>query len=223
MFTLKSESKIKISLSIKYLSYFNLTQKFSNWTYSVSTVSDQDLPVAKWLERDSTWLVRVKGSSPSRVASLRGPWLESSHESQKCDSSRDSSRVTSHESTPLALIHRCFLSRCSSNLIRAYKTYVRPLVEYAPQVWSPHTKSLLGLVEGVQRSFTKRLPGLNSLTYAQRLTSLQLQSLEHRRLISDLVMTFNIIQGYTALNFDDFFSFSKNLSSRGHPFKLNFP
>ena len=32
-------------------------------TDSVSTVSDQDLPVAKWLERDSTWLVRVKGSS----------------------------------------------------------------------------------------------------------------------------------------------------------------
>ena len=67
----------------------------SNWTDSVLTFSDQDLPVAKWLERDSTWLVRVKGSSPSRFASLRGPWLESSHESQKCDSSRDSSRVTS--------------------------------------------------------------------------------------------------------------------------------
>ena len=122
-----------------------------------------------------------------------------------------------------ALIHRCFLSRCSSNLIRAYKTYVRPLVEYAPQVWSPHTKSLLSLVEGVQRSFTKRLPGLNSSTYAQRLTNLQLQSLEHRRIICDLVMTFNIIHGFTALNFDDFFSFSTNLSSRGHPFKLNFP
>ena len=86
-----------------------------------------------------------------------------------------------------------------------------------------HTKSLLNLVESVQRSFTKRIPGLNSLTYAQRLTSLQLQSLEHRRLISDLVMTFNIIHGNTALNFDDFFSFSTNLSSRGHPFKLNFP
>ena len=99
-----------------------------------------------------------------------------------------------------ALIHRCFLSRYSSNLIRAYKTYVRPLVEYSPQVWSPHTKSLLSLVEGIQCSFTKRLPGLNSLT-PNGLTSLQLQSLEHRRINSDHFMTFNIIHGYTALNF----------------------
>ena len=121
------------------------------------------------------------------------------------------------------LLFTAAFSRCSSNLIRAYKTYVRPLVEYAPQVRSPHTKSRLNLVESVQRYFTKRLPGLNSLTYAQRLTSLQLQSLEHRRLISDLVMTFNIIHGYTALNFDDVFSFSTNLSFRGHHFKLNFP
>ena len=64
---------------------------------------------------------------------------------------------------------------------------------------------------------------LNSSTYAQRLTNLKLQSLEHRRIISDLVMTFNIIHGFTVLNFDDFFSFSTNLSSRGHPFKLNIP
>ena len=36
------------------------------------------------------------------------------------------------------LIHRCFISRSIPNLIRAFKTYVRPLLEYAPQIWSPH-------------------------------------------------------------------------------------
>ena len=106
--TLKSESKIKINIISTYyiLKLLQLTWRRNFQIEPIPfrrSLNDHDLPVAKWLERDSTWLVRVKGSSPSRVASLRGPWLESSHESQKCDSSRDSSRVTSHESTPLQI------------------------------------------------------------------------------------------------------------------------
>ena len=34
-------------------------------------------------------------------------------------------------------IFRCFLSRNTVNFLRAYKTYVRPLVEYVSTVWSP--------------------------------------------------------------------------------------
>ena len=30
-----------------------------------------------------------------------------------------------------------FHSRSIPNLVRAFKTYVRPLLEYAPQIWSP--------------------------------------------------------------------------------------
>ena len=36
-----------------------------------------------------------------------------------------------------------------------------PLVEYTTHIWSPHLKSNLKLLESVQRSFTKRLPGLS--------------------------------------------------------------
>jgi hypothetical protein len=122
-----------------------------------------------------------------------------------------------------ALIHRCFLSRSTPNLLRAFKTYVRPLVEYATQIWSPYLLSNLSHVESVQRSFTKRLPGLSNFTYAERLALLQLQSLEHRRLISDMVTCYNIVHGNIALSFNDFFSFSNNSSSRGHSLKLNVP
>jgi len=122
-----------------------------------------------------------------------------------------------------SLIHRSFVSRNVANLIRAFKTYVRPIVEYAPQIWSPHQISLINLVEGVQRSFTKRLPGLASLSYADRLALLQLQSLEHRRLLTDLVTCFNIVHGYTALTFEDFFSYSNLKTTRGHRFKIVIP
>ena len=69
-----------------------------------------------------------------------------------------------------ALIHRCFLSRNTTNLLRAYKTYVRPLLEYGTVIWSPSLIHLITNIESVQRRYTKRLPGLKHLTYAERLT-----------------------------------------------------
>jgi len=40
------------------------------------------------------------------------------------------------------LIHKCFISRDVFILIRAFKVYVRPTLEYALCTWSPHCKSL---------------------------------------------------------------------------------
>ena len=63
-----------------------------------------------------------------------------------------------------------------------------------------------------------------SLSYAERLTNLKLQSLEHRRMIFDLILVFKIIHGFSCLHFDDFFSFANNnRSSRGHSFRLYIP
>ena len=104
-----------------------------------------------------------------------------------------------------ALIFRCFLSRDCANLIRAFRVYNRPLLEYSSTVWSPSTKYLIDDIEGVQRSFTKRLPGYGELSYEQRLRRSKLQSLEHRRLISDLITCYNIVHGHSSLKFSDFF------------------
>ena len=44
--------------------------------------------------------------------------------------------------------------------MRAFITYVRPIVEYNSVVWSPSSAHDIDAVERVQRRFTKRLPGL---------------------------------------------------------------
>ena len=121
-----------------------------------------------------------------------------------------------------AIIHRCFLSRNVNNLILAFKTYVRPLLEYAPQVWSLHLSYLIDAIESVQRSFTKRLPGFANLTYAERLTNLKLDSLEQRRMHFDVTLCYNIVHGLSAIRFDDMFTFN-NSCTRGHSLKLNVP
>ena len=120
-------------------------------------------------------------------------------------------------------IFRCFLSRNNGYLVRAFKSYVRPLVEYVSTVWSPSDIGLMHALESVQRRFTKRLPGFSNMSYADRLINLNLQSLEHRRLINDLVMSFKIIHGLVDIDLNDFSTISNNTSLRWHPFKLVVP
>jgi len=64
---------------------------------------------------------------------------------------------------------RAFVSRDRSLLLRVYLVYVRPLVENNFVIWSPCLKQDIEAVERVQRRFTKRLPGLGKLSYAERL------------------------------------------------------
>jgi len=52
----------------------------------------------------------------------------------------------------------------------------------------------------VQRRFTKKLNGLKSMSYEQRLNALNTESLELRRLKLNLVQMFKISRGYTAID-----------------------
>ena len=67
------------------------------------------------------------------------------------------------------LIYKCFISKDTTTLLRAFTTYVRPLLEYATCIWSPQHVTVVRQVESVQRRFTKRLPGLKHLSYDDRL------------------------------------------------------
>ena len=122
-----------------------------------------------------------------------------------------------------ALIFRGFLFRNTSNLVLAYNSFIRPLLEYAAPVWSPSLTHLNDSIESVQRAFTRRLPGLSKLTYCERLQKLKLQSLKHRRLLHDLVLCFKIVHGFSALQFTDFFKFSNTSFTRGHSLRLAIP
>ncbi|MFZ2538165.1 MAG: reverse transcriptase family protein [Oscillospiraceae bacterium] len=122
-----------------------------------------------------------------------------------------------------ALVRRCFLSRTTDNLIKAYITYIRPLVEYASVIWSPSHITLINAIEKVQKNFTKRLPGLKNYPYSERLNILKIQSLEHRRLLADLTFCYNIVHGLSAVTFDSMFKFRNNRALRGHSLSLEIP
>ena len=120
------------------------------------------------------------------------------------------------------LIRKCFLSRDPDILLRAFNVYVRPILEYASSVWSPKYINQIDKIESVQRRFTKQLRGYKHLDYRSRLTALRQESLEKRRLIQDLVLTYKIIFGLLDVQSCDFFTLRPmtNTATRGNPYKI---
>jgi hypothetical protein len=119
-----------------------------------------------------------------------------------------------------ALILRCFLSRDADNLKLAFCTYVRPIVEYASPIWSPHTQKDTDLLENVQRRFTKSISKLHYLPYTARLSSLNIPTLACRRTHIDLCTVFRILHHFTNLNPTIYFTLRLSSVTRGHPFTL---
>jgi len=121
------------------------------------------------------------------------------------------------------LLLRCFQSKNVESLVSAFKVYVRPIIEYCSVVWNPCLLKDIKTIETVQRKFTKRLPGMKTLSYHQRLVKLGLESLELRRLRADLLFTYKLVFGITDLKLSDFFTPNFHRTSRRHRYQLYLP
>ena len=129
-------------------------------------------------------------------------------------------KISTRAMTRANLIHKCFLSKNRSSLLRAFKSFVRPVLEYNSPVWSPRLVKDIKRIESVQRRFTKRIPGLENIKYYERLKVLDLESLESRRIKADLILTYKILFGHIQLDVDRYFKFATLSTTRGHNYKL---
>ena len=120
----------------------------------------------------------------------------------------------------LSMVRRTFSSGDVLTLIWAYKVFVRPILEYASPVWSPHLVADIDNIESVQRCFTKSLRGMRDKSYVDRLEILDLQTLECRRLMADLTLTFQILHGLVNFPTECLFTLRVGDRTRGHSRKL---
>ncbi|EYB87808.1 hypothetical protein Y032_0257g414 [Ancylostoma ceylanicum] len=111
-------------------------------------------------------------------------------------------------------------------LVKAFKTYVRPIVECGTTVFSPFTKKDIDLLESVQNSFARKLMfRCSTVRYSlipngyERRKQLGLFSLHSRRLKNDLIMAFKILKGEMSVEPRDFFDLTPS-RTRGAHFKL---
>lgn len=121
----------------------------------------------------------------------------------------------------LAITKRTFEYMDPEIFCLIFKSMVRPHLEYAAPIWSPHTMKQKEIIENVQRRATKLVPGLKDLTYPERLKILKLPSLAYRRARGDMIQVFKLTThpgGYDPTLPKLFTTNTSNL--RGHSKKL---
>jgi len=73
----------------------------------------------------------------------------------------------------------------------------------------------------VQRTFTKRIWSMKSLSYADRLSFIALENLERRRLRLDLIYLYKILFGKVDIEWSSMFECVPMSATRGHCGKLS--
>ena len=119
----------------------------------------------------------------------------------------------------VGLIRRTFVFLDKSVFLQLYRGLVRPVLEYAHAVWTPHHQADIEELESVQRRATKLVPGLSTLSYPDRLKNLKLPTLTYRRARGDMIEVFKYLTernktSVTLLKLRD------NSYTRGHPLTL---
>jgi hypothetical protein len=130
------------------------------------------------------------------------------------------SKIVAKASYRAKLILKCFRSRDSQLLVRAFCTFVRPLIEISSIICSPYTAIDTNPIESVQILFTKAIKNLRFSTYKDRLVILGLDSLQCSRVKADLVFYYKLIHGPVNIGATKFPTLASNTQLCGNQFKL---
>jgi hypothetical protein len=123
------------------------------------------------------------------------------------------------------MILRAFTSNKPDTLLKAFTVFVRPLLECATPAWCPYLLKDIDAIERVQRHYTRmifRRCHLPALSYPERLKYFGMDTLELRRIRSDLTMYFKIIHGYSVIDCSKMFQLCNN-ANRGNGYKMYVP
>ncbi|KAJ3650051.1 hypothetical protein Zmor_021761 [Zophobas morio] len=106
-----------------------------------------------------------------------------------------------------------------SKFVKLYKSFVRPILEFANAVWTPILQRNILLLEFVQQRAIRVPFGRTRPQYFERLSLMNLTSLTQRRLRGDFIVTFQAFanQLYPIRHL---FTLNTDQRTRGHRFKL---
>jgi hypothetical protein len=97
-----------------------------------------------------------------------------------CSFQQHITNITESAKRMSAWVLRTFTTRERTPMMTLYKSLVRPLVEYSSVLWTPIAKADIERLEAVQKSFIRKIKGVNR-DYKTALKELNLYSLERRR------------------------------------------
>ena len=122
----------------------------------------------------------------------------------------------------LAIARKTFDHIDQDMFMLIYKGLIRPHLEYATSVWSPHLMKHIEDIENVQRRATKQIPGISHPPYNERLKKLNLPTLSFRRARGDMIQVFKLmcLEGGYDKSLPTFLTDSHTKNLRGHSQKL---
>ena len=97
---------------------------------------------------------------------------------------------------------RTFKTRHRTLMMTLWKSLVRSKMDYCCQLWSPNLTGDIQAIEQVQRSYVRKISGMQGMSYWQQLSALSLYSLERRRERYILLYVWRILEGLSP-NFCD--------------------
>ena len=138
-----------------------------------------------------------------------GVWVETSMKPNKqCDTAAKKANFV------LGMIIRSFHYRKSTTLVPLYKTFVRPLLEYAVAAWCPWHEKDIQKLEKVQERFIRQLSNKKGDTYEERLENVGLTTLRTRRKRGDLIETFKCMKGHLNVDKHSWFEIKTSETTR---------
>ena len=99
-------------------------------------------------------------------------------------------------------ILRTFITRDKQTMLTLWKSLVRSKIDYCCQLWCPIKAGDIQRIEQIQRSFIRKISGMQGLSYWEQLSALSLYSLERRRERYIILYVWRIIENMTP-NFND--------------------
>ena len=90
---------------------------------------------------------------------------------------------------------RTFSTRNRELMMKLFQSYIKSRLEYCCVVWSPTAQTEINEIERIQKTFTKKLDGMENLNYHERLKELKLYSLERRRERYMIIYAWQQIEG----------------------------
>ena len=100
----------------------------------------------------------------------------------------------------------------------AYKTIVRPIMEYCSSVWSPHLKKTKHHLEMVQRRAARYVTGRyrNTSSVEDMLNHLKWETLEDRRTKARATMIYKIVRNLVSIDKDTYLIPSTSVTRKKH-------
>jgi hypothetical protein len=89
--------------------------------------------------------------------------------------------IASRARSVAAWVLSVFKTRDRTTMLTLYKSLVRSHLEYCCPLWHPSKITDIQQLEGVQRTFTAKISGVQHLNYWERLKALKVMSLQRRR------------------------------------------